>query len=703
MTNNYFTNFYPYQTASYGLNMLGTFTQEDKNKNEAFTKKPLEDCSNQLNNDPVTTITLSGSEYVSEYAGLIAAYLERQNVYVEAPPGSGKTEMAKLLFSHFDKCGIILPQTNIRDAKFREDAELSRYVIETADVDNRTEMPTHFICIWDTYVKLIKRFDIAPDYYCIFDETHNFVTQFHFRPIVAELLGFFPNHVLFMTGTNAREESILKTPYKTLRFKKENRTSYWFRPLILKRCSKAQFKKTVLQFITDNGDKHDCVVVYDNEEHGYWAENVSDCVHYASSYYNTDDVQEINKKKRSSRKHLAATMFLDQGVDLKGYNNALIVVPLYNSEDCISKTSVAPHTLNLQQLIKRFRDAEKVEVVFFQNGVDKEGREPEIISVQAQQYLDALCAGESRRNNAYDAMLHIEKFDDYTIKRIFAEGTPEHDLYTLNWEYLNHPFTLNSIDLLNTDGACNKIMPIEECTITKTKIRIASSQREELSKINEHIVNYAEEVRDGNYDKVIQKIEKSIGHQSVNRAMLVNVLSIARKAQKALCLGECIKKFKFNWNKIDRFLTCMDLQIDILSGKGVLYYDRAQPIFLEQDERTYNEIQEYLKELNFELVPNKTFSEQVENFRMLSKKGDTIFRTKEHYIPNKSQKVIFVNRNTGEQQEFDSIKEGLYQLSIPKKIYYRHKKDNFRKPFGEWYLATTLHQSIVRPLFDDAA
>ena len=703
MSTNFFADFDPFKPASYGLDLLNAFTKKDESRNDAFSKKELEDFSNKLNNDPVSKFNLGDKEYVSNYAGLIAAYMMRQDVYLEAPPGSGKTEMAKLLFFHFEKCGIILPQTNIRDAKFREDAELSRYVIETADVDNLTEMPTHFICIWDTYVKLIKRFGMDPDCYCIFDETHNFVTQFHFRPIVAELMDFFSKHVLFMTGTKAGEECILRAPYKTLHFWKENPIFYTCRPIILPQSSKAQFKKSVLQFIKNNEDKHNCVVVYDNVEHGYWAENLGDCVHYASPYYNTDEVQEVNVTKRSRHKKFAATMFLDQGVDIKGYRYVLIVVPMYNSNIDATKKNLAPHKLNLLQLAKRFRDADKVEIVFIQNGFDKAQNEPETISFKAQQYIDALCSGESRRNDAYDAMLHIEKFDDYTIKRIFAKGTPEHELYTLNCEYLHQSFTLSDISQLDMDVEYQYTAPIAEPFLADGKIRITSSQQDEIYEVNQRIEHYAKKVSGGHYLDAIQEIEKSIGHQSVNRTMLTRILAIASKAQKALCLGDCVKKFKFNWNKIDRFLTCMDLQVDILSGKKVLYNNRKSNIFLEQDERTYNEIQSYLKELNFTLFPKHSFADRVENFRILSPNGSSIFRTKEHYIPNRSQKAIFVNRNTGEQQEFDSIKEGLYQLSIPKKIYYRHKKDNFRKPFGEWYLVTSIHQSIVRPLFDDAA
>lgn len=442
------------------LAALNTISRSTSGKYQ-FTNYLLEQFVKKYVLEPMTEIQpviLSPEQYLSDYIDKINSNLQEGSVYIVSSPNTGKTELIKRLVHRLEKCIIVVPQHSIIASKFASNRYLKSYIIKTQDVHKMTYLPHKIICIWDTFEKLSRKYDFS-EYYVLMDEVHNFVVHFGFREIVIPVLEALKNipHQLWLTGTPCGEEALLGKHVR-MDFVKQASTKYNVKPIQLNTNSKNMYIQSVLGFIYNEINCNRRIFIYDNYDHNTWMGYLNgDAAHYVSIYKDSDDVKEINDTCQSSKSAVVSTSFLSEGVDIKNYREVDVLIP---TNHFISET-------NVRQYMKRFRDADVVNVYLLQytNIIDNQMpyRQNEIDLYM--DYLRGLSVSKNERNPINDKALKIDHIQKKSTIKMLASDIRYQRLYNAFFKYMSTPFNIYLAHCL-TRGCDNvTVSPIQSVTV----------------------------------------------------------------------------------------------------------------------------------------------------------------------------------------------------------------------------------------------
>ena len=418
------------------LSALDTICKDSTGKYQ-FTNYLIEQYVRKFILDPITApqpIYLSQDEYLSDHIKLIEDRLHQGSVYLVSSPNTGKTELIKKLVRRFDKCIIIVPQHSILASKFETSEFLKRFIIKTQDVNKLSYLPSTIICIWDTFEKLSRKYDLS-EYYLFLDEVHNFIVQFGFRDVIMRVLESLKKipHQLWLTGTPCGEEDLMGKHVR-IDFEKQAATKYNVYPIQLQTNSYSRYLGCVMGFLNKEIQYKRRVFVYDNYCHNIWTNYLKGhAAHYVSIYKDSDDVKEIDQTCKSSKEVVVNTSYLGEGVDIKGYQEVDLLIP----------TNRFISEVNVRQFIKRFRDAAVVNVYLVQytDTIDNQMPYKEEEIKMYTDYVKGLSQSRNEQNPIIDKALQISHLKRKYIKMIGSDSRYQR-LYNAFFRYMSTPFNI---------------------------------------------------------------------------------------------------------------------------------------------------------------------------------------------------------------------------------------------------------------------
>ena len=631
-------------------------------------------------NQSTTPITLSPGQYLSDHKQTIMWHLQQGSIYLNSSSNSGKTELIKNLIRELEKCIIIVPQKSILYSKFGNDPELAEYIIETRQIGNIDTLPNKVICIWDTFAKLSANRNLS-DYYVLLDETHNFIAQLSFRGVIFDVLESLKNipHQLWMTGTPLGEEKLMGT-HIPLTFVKPAETKYIIHPIYLDTNSKKAYLKYMEAFLDDKLSKERMVFVYDNYDHQEWGAFLEQkAARYASVYRDTDDVKEINTECQTSKDAVISTCYLGEGVDIKGYEEVDVVIP----------TNRFVSEVNIRQFMKRFRDAETVNVYLIQYTNTTDNRMPYDRNdlIFYKQYLEGLADPFNERNPLHDEALMIDRMTREDVVRIATDKRYQ-QLYDTFFRYMSTPFNIYMSYLLRLSADVVIVNDIKTVPVSEDGVKPSQAKTPVLLEyINKFYMGLAHRVKDeSSYDEVIKEVEYYVNSSvPLDRREIRMLLEIIHAADELGCLKDCGLYFRhqdgsINWGDIKKFCEHIHMKMDLLNRRITL----TSSIFncMLKGEREMDRIDKTCAKLNFKITDKPSFKEQVQNYksrvqqglswegkwlRMIDKGYDSIFKPKAVWLTlPKCKPVSIVCIATNETKSFRSEKECMSFLGITK-------------------------------------
>lgn len=627
-------------------------------------------------------VFLSHDEYLSSHIQTIDNHLRNGSVYLVSSPNTGKTELIKKLILQYDKCVIVVPQHSILDSKFSNNPCLSPFILRTQDVYHLNRIPNKIICIWDTFEALSRKIDFS-DYYILLDEVHNFILHFGFRNVIIKVLEALKDipHQLWMTGTPCGEEALLGQHVR-LDFEKKANTQYNVFPIQLDTNSKNEYIGYMESFLDKEIADGKRAFVYDNYDHQAWKDYLKEkSAHYVSIYKDTDDVNEINQSCKSTKEVVVSTSYLGEGVDIKGYEEVDVILP----------TNLFVSETNVRQFMKRFRDADVVNVYLFQytkymdNHMPYKQKEIEL----HQGYIKDLIDSRNERNPKQDEVLMIDHLTQRQI-RMIASDVRYQRLYNAFFKYQSSPFNIYMSHHLNIGVDSVAINPVQTIPVNMKKVKVTSRINPELqSYVNinyERLSHWIDETN--SYDEVISFVEAEInqGDEVPYRKELRDLLEIISVADDLGCLKDCALYFKnekgiINWGKVSRFCQHIKLKIGLLT-KQITMYSNVYDCMMDGKKVT-EQIDKSCSLLRFRVTGKPAFRDQVAKYKDSVRKGLSLSeKNKEIFTPTfisifkdkqankasrpKAKPVIIVCIATGATRTFSTQKECQEFLGISK-------------------------------------
>lgn len=645
------------------------------------------------------SIEMSEGEYLSDYLDTIKQKLQQSSIYLVSPQGTGKTEFIKKEFYRENKCVILVHQKSILESKFKSDPAYAPYIIRTEDVKRMGPTPDKVICIWDTFAKMARERDFS-NHFILLDESHNLITQLGFRPVIFDVLESLKNnHQLWMTGTPCGEE-VLMSEHTRLVFKKKSTTHYNVYPIQLATDKHNEYVSYVCDFIDKLLPKCEqstkkLVAIYDNRDHNRWQERYGkDSVHYVSIYKDTEDVQEINQKAKTSKSLINSTSYLGEGVDIKGYEEVYTIIPVnrFVSE------------VNILQFVKRFRDARIVNIYLIQytqhldfNNMPYAESEKKPLSEYIQSF-----SFQTVRNPVHDRRLKLEKLELKHLKLIATDNKFQ-DLYDAFYEFMTKPFNIYMAHYLKDEYSFD-VKPIKYEQPPSIDIQVPSREnptlKEYVSKNYERLAYMIDE-SDG-YDEVIYQIEEELGNGEVPfRTELRHILTIIRKVNEMHCLKDCVEYFTnkngdIQWQKISRLCDDIQLQQDILDGKVTM--DSNIKSCKDSAQKKIKSIERSVDLLKFRLQKGESVATQVDKYRDRERskmspkellfdfydKDISVFVGKTPNRTRKKKSIVIRSKKTAESHSFESCKECMIYLNVTKPTFNKAISKGATKLNREW-------------------
>lgn len=473
-----------------------------------------------------------------------------------------------------------------------------------------------------------------------------------------------------MTGTPLGEEDLMGT-HTPLTFVKRAETKYIIHPIYLDTNSKKAYIKYMKTFIDGEISNGKMVFVYDNYDHQEWGEFLENkAARYASVYKDTDDVIEINTDCRTSKDAVISTCYLGEGVDIKGYKEVDVVIP----------TNRFVSEVNIRQFIKRFRDAETVNVYLIQYTNTTDNRMPYDRNdlMFYKQYLQGLADPFNERNPLHDEALMINKMTREDAVRIATDRRCQ-QLYNAFFRYMSTPFNIYMSYLLRLsvdDVKVNDIMtvPVSEDGSKPSQVNNPAL----VDYINNYYMALAYRVEDAfSYDAVIKEVESYVNPPApLDRREIRTLLEIIHAADELGCLKDCALYFRYqdgsiNWRGIKSFCQHINMKMDMLNGRITLASGISD--CMQSGKKLMERVDMTCAKLNFTIAGKPSFREQVQNYksraqqglscegkwlRMIDKGYDSIFKPKDVTSTRpKCKPVSIVCIATNETKSFSSEKE----------------------------------------------
>lgn len=635
---------------------------------------------------PTKRFSMNSDEYITKYVDDIENELRRTSIYLVGSPNSGKTELTKILFNRLDKCIILQHQRSIMYSKFMSDASLSQYIVITKDGKKMKDAPDKMICTWDTFELMARKMDFS-HHYILLDEVHNFITQLDFRRVIFGVLeSLKSSHQLWMTGTPCGEEDLMPNHVR-MDFNKQSTTCYEVYPILLDTTKRKEYISYMCKKINELIDNckntvsssRKLVAIYDNYDHAIWQNYFgNESAHYASIYWDTKDVKEINNTAATSKQLINATSFLAEGVDIRSYVEVDVIIPVnrFVSE------------IQILQFVKRFRDAKVVRLYLVQYTRCFDFRIHDDVSVVINnllEYTDGFRTSKVR-NPGWDKLLMVDHLNS-TDLNLIATDQKYQTLYDVFYQYISRPFNVYLAHYLQSLYSF-KVSSISLEKIHNFDIPVPSREN---SKLQYYVDNnyrrlYWQIENSSDFLEIIHQIENELGCEELSfRNELRNILSIIRKAGQMHCLEDCAgyfrnKKEVIQWKKIGRFCENIEYRLKELDGK--ITFDSSVLSGKFNASHKEKDIRNSCNLLNFQLCAGKSVATQIDRYRDIKNREKTeqermndlfecgrlvsIFKPEGTDRKDRNKPVELKNKATGEIHKFQSQKDCMDYLHISK-------------------------------------